>query len=886
MGIKKFKAMTAGTRFRSILENDVITRKGPEKALTESLNEKAGRNHHGHITTRRRGGGHKRRYRVVDFKRDKFGVPAVVSEIEYDPNRSANIALITYEDGEKRYILHPEGLKVGDRIMSGPQADVRIGCALPLELVPLGTSVHNVELKPRKGGQMARSAGSSVQVMAKEGDYVTLRLPSTEMRRVRKDCLATIGEVGNGDHELLSGLDLNARLGVTLTTAVSGTGDLTYNGPGRLTLAAENTYTGATIVSGGTLLVNGSLAAASAVTVDGGTLGGDGTIGGAVTVVDGGLLAPGVSSGTLTLGGLTLEDGADVDIAQAGTSLVQINGDYTDNGLSGSHLLRAVGATGGTPYPFLQWTGTSNVSAGPQSNWFVGEGADPTKNWIGDSLSDVWTNPAAWDGISGSVSAAIDAEGGTLSFVVQYGGAPQSSSDVIIDPGTSDIEITSSAPVDINSLQLGGSNNSSPTLTLDGDAAFNVAGELRVTGNGTLNAVAGPLTATTLTIDSADAVATLGHASGNVAAANVSAGTLTVNGGTVGEANLSGTGMLVYGTDDAIGSGAVTINGSGAALDLGGYSDTVGAVTLTDGSITGTGTLTSTGGFTMNNTNATAVSASLGGSVGLTKSEAGTLTLSGTNSYTGATDIQAGVLELTGTLGSGGGTAITSAATFTEDGTGVIAGTSSLTVTAGTTTLAGTNTYTGATTITGGMLVLRKQTVLNDDIDNISPTNITVEAGAVLGLAVGDSGGLFDSTAIDTVLNATHMGASTTESGMKSGAILGLDTTDATAGTFTHSHTIGDMAGGPNSIGLAKFGEGTLILEGDNDYTGMTTVYAGTLQAGWPPRSARFSGLVFGADSTGKMQLNGNSMTVGGLTTNAAPARRPWKTAASTRTLS
>jgi large subunit ribosomal protein L2 len=202
MGIKKFKAMTAGTRFRSILENDVITRKGPEKALTESLNEKAGRNHHGHITTRRRGGGHKRRYRVVDFKRDKFGVPAVVSEIEYDPNRSANIALITYEDGEKRYILHPEGLKVGDRIMSGPQADVRIGCALPLELVPLGTSVHNVELKPRKGGQMARSAGSSVQVMAKEGDYVTLRLPSTEMRRVRKDCLATIGEVGNGDHEL------------------------------------------------------------------------------------------------------------------------------------------------------------------------------------------------------------------------------------------------------------------------------------------------------------------------------------------------------------------------------------------------------------------------------------------------------------------------------------------------------------------------------------------------------------------------------------------------------------------------------------------------------------------------------------------------------------
>jgi large subunit ribosomal protein L2 len=202
MGIKKFKAMTAGTRFRSTLENEAVTRKGPEKSLTEALNEKGGRNHHGHITSRRRGGGHKRRYRVIDFKRDKFGVPGTVSEIEYDPNRSANIALITYADGEKRYILHPRDLKVGDQIMSGPQADVRIGCALPLDLVPLGTSVHNVELKPGKGGQMARSAGSSVSVMAKEGDYVTLRLPSTEVRRVRKDCLATVGEVGNGDHEL------------------------------------------------------------------------------------------------------------------------------------------------------------------------------------------------------------------------------------------------------------------------------------------------------------------------------------------------------------------------------------------------------------------------------------------------------------------------------------------------------------------------------------------------------------------------------------------------------------------------------------------------------------------------------------------------------------
>ena len=204
MGIKKFKPMTAGTRGRTTLENDLLTREGPEKSLTESLSGSGGRNHHGHITSRRRGGGHKRRYRIIDFKRDKFGIPGVVSEIEYDPNRTANIALVTYADGEKRYILHPQGLNVGDQIMSGPKADVRIGCAIPLELVPLGTAVHNVELKPGKGGQMARSAGSGVQVMAKEGDYVTLRLPSTEVRRVRKECLATVGEVGNADHELTS----------------------------------------------------------------------------------------------------------------------------------------------------------------------------------------------------------------------------------------------------------------------------------------------------------------------------------------------------------------------------------------------------------------------------------------------------------------------------------------------------------------------------------------------------------------------------------------------------------------------------------------------------------------------------------------------------------
>lgn len=204
MGIKKFKAMTPGTRFRSTLDGDVITRKGPEKSLVESLHGKGGRNHHGHMTVRRRGGGHKRRYRRIDFKRDKQGIPGRVAEIEYDPNRTANIALIHYADGEKRYILHPRNLNVGDQVMSGPEADVRIGSALPLELIPLGTTVHNVELKPGKGGQMARSAGSGVQVVAREGDYVSLRLPSTEVRRIHKKCLATVGSVGNADHELTS----------------------------------------------------------------------------------------------------------------------------------------------------------------------------------------------------------------------------------------------------------------------------------------------------------------------------------------------------------------------------------------------------------------------------------------------------------------------------------------------------------------------------------------------------------------------------------------------------------------------------------------------------------------------------------------------------------
>jgi large subunit ribosomal protein L2 len=202
MAIKKFKPVTAGTRFRSTLGNEEITRDEPERSLVESLSSKGGRNHHGHVTMRRRGGGHKRKYRIIDFKRDKHGVPGKVREVEYDPNRSANIALIQYADGEKRYILHPRDLRVGEVILSGPTADVKTGHTLPLELIPLGTTVHNVEMKPGKGGQIARSAGSGVQVVAKEGEYVSVRMPSTEVRRLRKECLATIGQVGNIDHEL------------------------------------------------------------------------------------------------------------------------------------------------------------------------------------------------------------------------------------------------------------------------------------------------------------------------------------------------------------------------------------------------------------------------------------------------------------------------------------------------------------------------------------------------------------------------------------------------------------------------------------------------------------------------------------------------------------
>jgi len=204
MPVRQFKPVTKSSRFRSVPDFKEITRTEPEKSLLEPLKKSGGRDNHGHISMRRRGGGHKRMYRKIDFKRNRFGMVATVEHIEYDPNRSARIALVSYEDGEKRYIIHPRGLAVGDKIVSGPGSDIRIGNALPLREVPLGTDVHNVELLPGRGGQMARSAGTSLQVVAKEGEYVTLRMASTEMRLVHGNCLGTIGTVGNAEHELLS----------------------------------------------------------------------------------------------------------------------------------------------------------------------------------------------------------------------------------------------------------------------------------------------------------------------------------------------------------------------------------------------------------------------------------------------------------------------------------------------------------------------------------------------------------------------------------------------------------------------------------------------------------------------------------------------------------
>jgi large subunit ribosomal protein L2 len=204
MGTRQFKPVTPATRFRSVSDFAEITKTTPEKSLLEPLKKSGGRNNKGHVTMRHIGGGHKQMYRRIDWKRSKFGVPGKVAAIEYDPNRSARIALIVYADGEKRYILQPKGLGVGDTVVSGPGVDPRIGNAIPLGEVPLGETVHNVELKIGKGGQLARSAGSGIQVVAKEGDYVTIRLRSTEMRRVHARCMATMGEVGNAEHELLS----------------------------------------------------------------------------------------------------------------------------------------------------------------------------------------------------------------------------------------------------------------------------------------------------------------------------------------------------------------------------------------------------------------------------------------------------------------------------------------------------------------------------------------------------------------------------------------------------------------------------------------------------------------------------------------------------------
>ena len=201
MGIKVYKPTSPGRRGMSGHTFEEITRSEPEKSLLRPMKKKAGRNNLGRLTVRHRGGGHKRRYRLIDFKRDKHGIPARVASIEYDPNRSARIALLVYADGEKRYILAPLGIQVGDTIMSGPDAEIRPGNALPLVNMPLGTLVHNVELQPGKGGQLVRSAGAYAQLMAKEGRYATLRLPSGEVRKVLLNCMATVGQVGNTDHQ-------------------------------------------------------------------------------------------------------------------------------------------------------------------------------------------------------------------------------------------------------------------------------------------------------------------------------------------------------------------------------------------------------------------------------------------------------------------------------------------------------------------------------------------------------------------------------------------------------------------------------------------------------------------------------------------------------------
>ena len=203
MAIRIYKSITPGTRNRSVSDFTNLTKKKPEKSLLRKRISKAGRNHRGIITIRHRGGGHKKRYRIIDFKRNKATVQAKVASIEYDPNRNARIALLHYTDGEKRYILHPKKLEVGSIVVSGPESPIEIGNALPLFNIPLGTAVHNVELIPGRGGQIVRSAGASAQIVAKEGNFVTLKMPSNEVRMVHSRCYATIGEVGNAEHKNL-----------------------------------------------------------------------------------------------------------------------------------------------------------------------------------------------------------------------------------------------------------------------------------------------------------------------------------------------------------------------------------------------------------------------------------------------------------------------------------------------------------------------------------------------------------------------------------------------------------------------------------------------------------------------------------------------------------
>lgn len=204
MAIRKMKPVTAGTRWMSVSAFSEITKTRPEKRLIEPLRKSGGRNNTGRVTSRHRGGGHKRFYRIIDFKRNKPGMDAKVSAIEYDPNRSARIALLQYADGERRYIIAPDGVKVGDTLRSGPDAEIRAGNAMPLANIPAGTFVHNIELRPGKGAQVARSAGMAVQLMAKEGKYAQLKMPSGEVRSVPLECMATIGGVGNADHENIS----------------------------------------------------------------------------------------------------------------------------------------------------------------------------------------------------------------------------------------------------------------------------------------------------------------------------------------------------------------------------------------------------------------------------------------------------------------------------------------------------------------------------------------------------------------------------------------------------------------------------------------------------------------------------------------------------------